>query len=129
MKHFFKTYFSENQINISEQKVPLLKSYRKCYHNAGNLIWQTDEIINTFNIFFILKMLEAMLNGILLADYVDKIIGKSYFAQKSLRLTEINAQTSHFWSVVVLLLLKNSFVQDLFAHGIHGHKCPMANAV
>ena len=38
------------------------------------LIWQTDEIINTFNIFFILKMLEAILNGILLADYVDKII-------------------------------------------------------
>lgn len=70
-----------------------------------------------------------MLNGILLADYVDKIIGKSYFAQKSLRLTEINAQTSHFWSVVVLLLLKNSFVQDLFTHGIHGHKYPMANAV
>ena len=93
------------------------------------LIWQTDEIINTFNIFFILKMLEVMLDGILLADYVDKIIGKSNFAQKSLRLTEINAQTSHFWSVVVLLLLKNSFVQDLFAHGIHGHKCPMANAV
>ena len=51
-------------------------------------------------------MLEVMLDGILLADYVDKIIGKSYFAQKSLRLTEINAQTSHFWSVVVLLLLK-----------------------
>ena len=70
-----------------------------------------------------------MLNGIRLADYVDKIIGKSYFAQKSLRLTEINAQTSHFWSVVVLLLLKNSFEQDLFTHGIHGHKCPMANAV
>ena len=70
-----------------------------------------------------------MLNGILLADYVDKIIGKSYFAQKSLRLTEINAQTSHFWSVVVLLLLKNCFVQDLFTHGIHGHKCLMVNAV
>ena len=70
-----------------------------------------------------------MLNGILLADYVDKIIGKSYFAQKSLCLTEINDQTSHFWSVVVLLLLKNSFVQDLFTHGIHGHKYPMTNAV
>ena len=74
VKHFLKTYFSENQINISEQKVPLLKSYHKCYHNVGTLIWQTDEIINTFNIFFTLKMLEAILNGILLADYVDKII-------------------------------------------------------
>ena len=34
IKHFFKAYFSENQINISEQKVPLLKSYRKCYQNV-----------------------------------------------------------------------------------------------